>query len=501
MSEYRDEECAGRRRQRRRVMTLVGTGLGLLALLAIYLVVVAVPHVRCGSPFDGIRMQDGECVGVTDGSFVFHPRLAEVQADIKRENDLAAAKAEDEGTPIVKIGLLMPITATEGSALNIDTVRSSLQGAYVALHRANQHRDLGAPQPLFQLLLANEGSVQQGWEFAVSQLAGMTDDDIPLVAVAGQAIGTENTRRAAEQLSAQRIPVITGSSTADDLDNAHVENLLRAAPSNTDFVTAMRSYLDNREQNDLESGILVYDDVAHDTFVSTLREAYVTQLGDYIQFSDQPFPGQSLERSGLDVFHPVTQNICQVEPDMVFFAGRAPDAEIFIEALSQRVCRDRSIAVLFAEIGLYPRDPEVERLLEAGNITLLHATGSDPGWARGEKAAPEGFADFYEHYQVLVDRDPTTLDNGYAITYHDSLAIAITATRITRRYDASAPSAEEVTNSLLLLNSEHAVRGASGTLSFNRNRDGNPGGKFVPIVALPSSEEFAETETYVTPTE
>jgi hypothetical protein len=43
--------------------------------------------------------------------------------------------------------------------------------------------------------------------------------------------------------------------------------------------------------------------------------------------------------------------------------------------------------------------------------------------------------------------------------------------------------------------------GAGGTLTFNRNRDGNPGGKYVPILPLPHSDDFVETETYVTPNE
>ncbi|MCH7230917.1 ABC transporter substrate-binding protein [Glycomyces sp. L485] len=480
---------------------LIGTGIALFSLLLVYFVVVAVPQIRCGGPFDRVRFQDGECVGVTDGSYVFDSRLAEIQADIKSENDWAAAEAEAQGTPMVKIGLLMPLTTTETSAVNVDTVRSSLEGAYVALHRANRTRELGDPQPLVQLHLANEGSRQQGWEFAVAQLEEMTDDDVPLVAVMGPAIGTVSTRDAAARLSDHGIPVITGATTADDLDNAHIGNLLRTAPSNSDFVTAMRHYLDGRPEGDLESGILVYDDVGQDTFVTSLRDAYEAQLGGYIQFSDQPFHGRSVEQGGSDVFYPITQNICSAEPDMVFFAGRAPDAEVFIEALSERVCRDSHLTVLFVEIGLYPRGEEVMELLDTGNITLLHATGYDPGWARGEKAAPEGFADFHEHYRDLVNLDAAALDNGYAVTYHDSLAIAVRAVRITLPQNDGVPSADEVTENLLLLNTENVVRGATGTLSFNRNRNGNPGGKYVPVIPLPYSEDFAESETYVTPSE
>ncbi|THV37019.1 ABC transporter substrate-binding protein [Glycomyces buryatensis] len=491
----------GRQRWKQRKRVVIGTVIALGSILLAYFVITTVPDARCGGPFDGIRFQEGECVGVTDGSFVFDPALAAIQADIKAENDWAQAESESSGVALVKVGLLMPITTTANSAVNLDVVLSSLQGAYVALHRSNHTVEFGDPQPLVQLHLANEGSVQQGSAMAVSQLVDMTDDEVPLIAVMGPAIGTETTRESVTRLSDADIPVITGATTADDLDNDSVENLLRTAPSNTDFATALRHYLDDRPEGELETGILVYDDIAQDTFVTTLREAYETQLGDYIEFSDQPFKGQSVEQGGPDVFYPITQNICSAEPDMVFFAGRAPDAEVFIEALSERVCVAEHLTVMFVEVGLYPRGEEVLDQLETGNLTLLHATGADPGWARGEKAAPEGFADFHGYFQDLVDPDPVSLDNGYAITYHDSLAIAVRAMRITRPQDEGAPTAAEVTESLLLLNTDNTVQGASGTLSFNRNRGGNPGGKYVPVIPLPYSEEYAENQTYITPEE
>ncbi|WP_052745972.1 ABC transporter substrate-binding protein [Allosalinactinospora lopnorensis] len=481
----------------RRIGKWLALGVGLVVLVS--LMWWAVPELRCGG-FSGVRYTGGECVGVTDGSFVFDPEFRDIEQKIKAENDWVVGEAENEGVPYVKIALLTTLTPTDSSPMHPEQVRSSLEGAYVALRRANRTRGLGDPDPLIQLHLANEGSVQAQWPTAVAQLEQMVDDDAPLVAVVGQGVSTASTIEAAERLSQQGIPMVTGATTADGLDHEHIEGMLRIAPSNTDFTTALRQYLD--DQDDLESGLLVQDSTKSDTFVTTLREAYRARLEAYIEFPAQPFPGASVEQGGPDVFYPITQNICSADPDMVFFAGRAYDLEIFLEALSERICRARPLTVFFAEVGLYPRgDEETHAQLDEGKITVLQATGVDPGWARGETETPVGFEDFYAHYRELPSSGPETLDNGYAITYHDTIATAVSAIRLTNplALDEGPPSLADVRGKLLLLNEEHAVQGASGTLSFTEDRGGNPGGKHIPIVPYPYSGDVAATDPYITP--
>lgn len=486
-----------RRLRRRLIVGVVVLAVALVSTAA----VVFTPTVRCGdaNPISGLRFVGGECVGVTDGGGEpFHPDFREIQEDIKAENDWVADQHEADDVPAVKIALLSTLTANNASPLNPNEVRHALEGAYVAQKRANRTSELGGTQPLIQLYLANEGSVQQGWETAVDRLIDMTEDDIPLSIVMGQSISTSRTTEAAERLSDAGIPMVTGTTTADRLDHDHIDGLIRAAPSNTDFATAIRRYLDN--QKELQKGILVFDTRATDTFASTLQEAYEAQLDDYIHFSDQPYPGRSVEQGGPDVFYPITQNICASKADMVFFTGRAPDLEVFAESLRERVCVDDHLTIVFVDLGLYPRGyQEFEKLLEAGNMTVLHATGYDPGWPRGTVEPPEGYANFESHFEDLVGGVPDELDDGYAITHHDSMATAISAVRLTDRWANQEPESEDVREQLLLLNGQNAVRGATGTLNFNENRGGNPGGKHVPIVPFPYPDEFVPPKPYITP--
>lgn len=466
-------------------------------------VVLLVPIIACGSvnPFSDLRDVDGECVGVTDGSHEFDPEFREIQKDIKAENDWVAAQHETKGTPAVKVALLSTLTTSDISPLNREQVRHGLEGAYTAQHRANRTRELGSPQPLIQFVLANEGSTQQGWETTADRLIAMTSDDIPLAVVMGQGISTSRTTAAARKFSKAGIPMVTGTTMADGLDNDHIPGLIRAAPSNTDAATAIRRYLDS--QRKLQKGILVFDNSKSDTFAATLKSAFEAQLGDYIGSSQQPFPGSSIEQGGPDVFDQITPSICLAETDMVFFAGRAPDFEVFLDSLAERTCRDdRPITAVFVDLGPNPRsDKGFVDLLRTGNMTVLHATGYDPGWPRGEVKAPEGFATFQSHFDSLVGGAPEALDDGYAVTNHDSMVAAISAVRITNPWEYTAPSPDDVRQHLLLLNGVNAVRGATGTLQFNDNRGGNPGGKYVPIVSLPAREDIEPAVPYITPIE
>lgn len=456
---------------------------------------------QCGGVGSDVRMIDDECVGVTDGSFVFQDQFAAVEENIKAENEWAAAQAESEGLPLVRIAMLTTMTTTADSAMSADKIQSALEGAYVALHRANRTPELGDRNRYVQLYLANEGAHQTHWEYTVGLIEDMKDDDVPLVAVIGQGVSSDRTVAAAERLSAAGIPMVTGVTTADGIDHDHIDGLIRAAPSNTDFAVALRRHLDAR--GDIHSAMLVYDSTAEDRYTTTLRSAYEAELGDYIAGSHQPFPGRSIDTGGPEVFDPITRNICAAETEAVLFAGREPDLSVFLEALSVRACVDRPLTVLFGVTGTdMQQDQELgERILTA-KLDVRYAAGSDPGWGTGATEAPADFEAFHSHYNRLVSTDPAGLSDGYAVTYHDALATAIGAVRITNPWEVEAPAPEDVREHLLLLNSEQVVRGATGTLSFASNRGGNPGGKWVPVVPLPYPDDPADLpaeDTYVTP--
>src|SRR5699024_10141931 len=145
-----------------------------------------------------------------------------------------------------------------------------------------------------------------------------------LVAVTGMGVSIESTRQIAERLSDEKMPMVSSAVTADGLEHREIPGLLRAAPSNTEYVRALRSYMDGLEER--PRATLVYDVTEPDLFVTTLRQAYEDQLGEYTVGHPQEYIGTTVgEAPEVGLFNTVTLNVCASDSDTILFAGRAPD--------------------------------------------------------------------------------------------------------------------------------------------------------------------------------
>ncbi|MQS08602.1 hypothetical protein [Streptomyces alkaliphilus] len=508
--------------RRFRTPLLLTAGLAAAGLVATLLVWLP-GRLDCGGPGSGLVREDGECVGVTDGSHPFLPRNAEdlerdyraVQELIRKENDRVAGnakKSENEKIDAVKIALLLTLTPDHRSPLSPERILHSMEGAHTAQKRANEGR-IGDEVPQIQLLLANAGSRHTRWSTPVEALKRMTDDPIPLVAVVGPGISTEDTREAARELAEEGIPVIASTASADNLfyDEETAEGpvlpLARVTGSNTEFVKALHRYTTDRD--DLRTAVLVHDRNATDLHVTSLTAAFSTvfeaELG---KNPAQPFQGTTIgDRAVPALFDSVTRNVCGTEADMVLFSGRLHDLTTFITKLGERTCRARSpLSVLFVDTGPMSQSEEMTDLLGIGDLTLVQAAAVDPRGPTGEETGgetPEGFAGFLEgHTKALApekqDAALDTIRDGYAVIHHDAV---MTAVRAARMAYAEAPTeelqAEGVANALFLLNSGNTVSGAGGTLSFTEELRGEPGGRPLPVIETPSGP--GHPATYLTP--
>ncbi|MCY9786804.1 hypothetical protein KIK06_23255 [Nocardiopsis sp. EMB25] len=450
----------------------------------------------CGGPGSGVRSVEGQCVGVTDGGHVFHDDFAGIQALIAKEN----ARVAEEGGTVVRIAFLGTFTFGDVSPMDPGRVRRALEGAYTAMMRANHSHDFGDPSPQIQLVLANTGAQQEHWETVVDDLVAMTSEPVPLVAVVGMGVSIESTRSAARRLAENEVPMVSSAVTADGLDHFEIPGLLRAAPSNSEYVRALRNYLDGLEE--APRATLVYDTTEPDLFVSTLRRAYEDQLGQYVTGQAQEFSGTTVgdaPRAGL--FDTVTLNVCVAESDTVLFAGRTPDLDAFLESLAARSCDDTPIRVLFVVVGLSAlADEDTMALLDEGDITLVHASGIDPRWATGGPDAdvPPGYAAFRSAFAREVDDDPTALRNGYALVTHDAFAVAASAVRTTNAMELDGPPLPpDVLHQLMLLNSAHVVPAGAGVFSYGPERGGEAVGRYVPVVELPLEGDQPQERPYV----
>lgn len=445
----------------------------------------------CGSFGSGVYKIDGECVGVTDGSYVFRSEFAGIEKRIADENDRVRA----QGTSYVTIALLDPLSASSGNVLPSGEIKNRLEGAYTALRRANTTPVVGDTSPQIQLVLASEGRTDAQWQRVTDQLVEMSrQPKNPLVAVIGMGVSTKQTQQRAEKLSAAGIPMVSAYLGADVLDYTHIPGLIKAAPSNRYYVDALRRYVDS---NGITSAILVEDSNSEqgvDLFTQELKNNFIDKMGDLMRnFTTQVFTGVVGAPSGADphLFSNIVANICSAGDGLqaVLYAGREVDLRGFLHSLEFRPCLGTRLTILTAGLDLSEiLNPAEEADLRDKNLKVVVASTVDAeGWRKHVTGTPE-------HYQELFSAfthdgfDAGDLNGANAIMMHDALLTAIQAVRLAApKGSISTPTAATVKTLLLNLNGQYAVPGGSGTLSFSDHAGdtGEPVGKPLPVLQYP----------------
>jgi hypothetical protein len=482
------ETKAGRRRRRRKRVSLVLAVIVLAASTVWAIVEVVIPI--CQSPWSGVYRVDGECVGVTDGSYIFDPTFAEVQKKIADENSWVRTQPS-----YVTVALLNPLTAPTTSILSKDEILKQLEGAYTAQYRINHTTAVGDLRPPIQLVLANEGSTENQWQPVVDQLVEMTHQNNPLVAVVGMGISIVQTEQAAVELSKHDIPMVGAIITAEGLEHSKIPGLIRVSPSNRDYVDTFRSHLKNHTE--FRSAILVFDsnsDSNGDLYAKTLRDAFKEKMGELIKFKDQSFTGG---RPGVNVsaghFATITPNICAAEAKglgVILYAGRRGDLRGFLDALQNRVCRSTPMTVVAAGIDPTIVQGEQEAALRDANLTVISVERTDArGWDKNTPGTPKDYRAFRHAFEER-EFNPEHLTDDRVMMMHDALLTAAKAVRLAApgASHPGAPTATDVSGQLMNLHDLNAVPGATGTLSFSYREPGagNPQDKLMLVFQFPS---------------
>lgn len=496
-------------RKRKRIL-LLSTAAGLVLAVVATMLLLG-DRFTCGGPGSGVREFEGRCIGVTEGGYVFHEDFTEVQARIKAENERIDQEAI--GLPVVRVAFLGTLSLDGAGPMDSARMNGSLEGAYTAQMRANHTGAFGDRSPRIQLVLANMGDRQQGWRRTVDDLIAMSqDEERPLVAVTGLGVSIDSTREVAEALHAHEIPMVSSAVTADGLahgpegindagdeEEPALPGVIRVAPSNNEYVKALKSHLGGLAEP--VRAIIVHDQSEPDLFVSTLKQAYDEHLHMYTEGrSVQTYTGTTvIDPPPPGLFSDVVDNVCATDADTVFFAGRAPDLDALLERLSFSSC-ERPMRILFVATGMSMLAQEKEMdLIEEQDVTLVYASGIDPRWNMAPADStdvPEGYWAFHEAYKKYLDvsgNEVEGLHNGYALVNHDAVAVAASAIRMTNAQgsELQTPTAGAVQARLMLLNTAKSqVKVGGGTLSYSPESAGEAIGRYVPIVELPLRESI-----------
>jgi hypothetical protein len=432
-----------------------------------------------------------ECVGITDGSFVFDPALAGIEHEIQQENQHVTAA---HPTDYVSVVMLLPISSASGSIMAVANVLEQLRGVYTAQHYANRG-DVDGITPYIQLLIGNDGYQANQWPQVVGIIEN-AESTQHVVAVDGLGVSLSTTEAAAKHLTGADIPVFGSTITADDFDN--VKNLIRVAPSNKDEIGVAVSYI----QSLFTRAVLVEDQNIRDTYDSTLvsgfekfsdathqivgREPYDTT---YRNEEQSAAATQQAEEVVENRISQMTTDICGAQPAAVLFAGRGSDLAQLVADLANRPCLNLPITIISGDdVANLPYSQNVRQGLASG-VTLDYAGISSPTeWVGGTGPAVadgrQGFATFNTVFQSLFPGAP--LSDGNSMTAYDAMLTSVSAIRLT---SLAQPGLGAVDSELGALQGDRTVLGASGPLSFSADyrtsTDGsNPIGKAVPIMRV-----------------
>ncbi|MFI2032412.1 ABC transporter substrate-binding protein [Streptomyces buecherae] len=438
-----------------------------------------------------------ECVGVTDGSYVYAKEFAEVSAKIRDENERVAKSGEDW----VAIAYTEPMTRRSGSFPHNDrspqVIRQAIEGAYLAQVELNRGGGHGRT-PQVKLLLANSGQGGEQWRPLVEQLIDMAgDSEHRLVAVAGFGQSVATTRETVDALRAAEIPMV-GSTVAADGLSSRDPTFFRVSSPNADQTAVAATYLKGRQAKGARIDV-VKDIKRDDTYNQSLganfeRAAKAARLRLETPDGHRFVSGSA---SAANTLADIAATVCRPERrlDAVYFAGRGRELKLFVEALTAPG-RDCPLTVLSGSsaLGVF-YDPPVTgseavggdvlaRWRASAGLRVLYTAYAHPDGARriypAKAANPyPAFADAYD----LAFGGDRELRSGQAMMGHDSvLTLGTAIRRAAGPRGGDAVDAAGVRNMLLQIGQSGPLPGLSGPIAFDAK--GNPYRKPMALVEL-----------------
>ncbi len=408
------------------------------ALIAVVVSVVlawggALVYKELGECAEGVTRTDGgECVGVTDGSYVF-PGLKAISARIHKENQRIEKSGEDWVT-VVHLESMSGGTSDRGREATSEVV----VGAHLAQLALNGERDI---LPRVRLLLANTGRDDSHAGEVVDQIIALRKEE-RIVAVTG--IGQSNARtiQAVEDLRAAQIPTVGATVAADAMASSPPEFFRISFPARAQAAAAV-GYLKEQQKKQPYHVQIVRDWKKGDEYNAALYKGFTSaakQAGLKVDEELIPFWSGAKDTAG-NALRVVADKICdESPPDAVFFAGRGREIRRFIEAAGAegRSCpvtllSGSSTAGVYFDISDQERGQELRDLgtrWEVSRVKVYYTAFTHPQVSAHVYGSGlrNPYTRFKHRYLSVRGGSPDALGDGQAMLGHDAVyAVGIAA--------------------------------------------------------------------------
>jgi ABC-type branched-subunit amino acid transport system substrate-binding protein len=446
---------------------------------------------RCG---EGVEELGDECVGVTDGSYVFDNRFAAAAEKILAENERVDSASH------VTLALLTPMIPSRHGSSTWERIRAQLEGAHVAQLRANAE----GKWPKIKLVLAHPGSNQQASSDVVDRLVKLADGPENLVGVIGLVPSSRTTQAVMRALAAADLPMIGTLVTATNINNmvgpdgqvSHAEGFTRASSTTQDQITVLSDYLGTATTR---RAMLVYDPDEEDLFVSSLRDDFKAIVPARANMSITVESQYDTEASLNAQLKAIMGDLCgDGAPDTILYAARAELFDELVVNVRERNCaRERPITVISGSDASVLRTREDLRPNsqdDNARTVILYTPLADPDALR-----QDGVTEFEQLSNSFEELGFSTTDlaDGWAVITHDALLAASDAVgRAAAGRGGELPSRTDVRFEIGRTDRErNQVRGAGGTFTLDAET-GNVVGRRLPVIEVDENWSFTVKGIY-----
>ncbi|MGH3322192.1 MAG: hypothetical protein ACRDN9_18875, partial [Streptosporangiaceae bacterium] len=482
----------------RRTAVLTGLALPVIAYLGLYGIYVAgtcdpagplavrsVLADRLGN--DGVYVRHTptttgqQCVGVTDGSYVFGPRTRTVQRDIAEENAWVSRQAKATGRPYVTAVVMTSLTPVGegGVPQQVTAGRDMLRGVYLAQH---QHNRTGYV-PMMRVLVANTGTSSERAGRVARQIVEATQEDDTIVAILGPDESGGTTPRATRILGRTGLPLVATTASGDSLRDIS-DHLYRIAAPNQRQAEIAALYA--KKGLHLRRAVIVVDphDAYSEDLASDFRSSYTDRRHTLAYPSVVRYDARHADVAN-ELFT-IARRACLPEPDLIYFAGRARETRMFVAGLRHAHCGEATILMgghtlsrlqAVSRPGVGPDLP----------YPLYYTALSAPDAWRAQHVPS-----FYREYHAYLRRTrPSGAPAGESPPASEEAVLAYDGTRLLSRALALLPDGSPVDpftvwRQLDFTTDLQTFSGASGLVDFGADPDGDPRDKAVSLVRLDS---------------
>lgn len=419
----------------------------------------------------------GPCIGVTDGDgHVFHATTGAVQRRIAEQNAAVQRTAQATGRPYVTAVVMTSLSdGSVDGGTKVAAGRGELEGIYLEQQRHNQAGHV----PMLRVLVANTGADAAYADRVARQVVHAAERDPTIVAVLGLGPGTASTLRAAEILGAAGLPMVATAASADAFQGVSPHFFRVAAPNHRQAAVAARYA---KRVLGAATAITVEDPT--DAYSRNLAAGFARSFADEDHRIIWPGP-LTYDASRPEVTNVLAAQVaraCLQHPDLIYYAGRAENADTVLNALASAPC-EPSIAVMGGhDLALLAEGPAPPLLPEIRNPFYYTTMAAADTWRTGRE--PQLF-DAYRAYAAQTGAAATRdgpLPSQHAVLGHDAAAVLTGALR--RAPDPGKIDRFVVWREIRLTTGSYQVAGAGGIVDFGSQPNGDPVNKAVVLLRL-----------------